>query len=138
MFAFASYIGNENVEIKPSVKTIIRLVSKEYNIDHNLVSAVFYVESKHKVNAANKRTKDFGIAQINIRNIKRLGLSKEKLLNDTYYSVEQGVKILVWFKNKYEPELGNNWVGKYNCGVRKGCEKSKRSKKYIAKIYALL
>jgi soluble lytic murein transglycosylase-like protein len=131
-------IALEQIPSEPKIKDIIIILSAKYNIDPKIVNAFFFVESKHNVAAANKRTRDYGIAQINIRNIKRLGLNKERLLRDPYYSIEQGIKIIVYFKNRYEAKLGYTWVAKYNCGVKPGCEKTKKSKKYIKKLYASL
>lgn len=140
---FLSLVLVNNIAVEPELKKftlseIITHFSNKHKISPKLVNAILFVESNHKINAYNKRSKDYGIAQINIRNIKRLGLNKEKLLTSIEYSVEEGIKIMAWFKEKYEPIIGNKWVAKYNCGVRKGCEKTRKSKKYINKIYAKL
>jgi hypothetical protein len=86
------------------------------------------------LNRVNKKTKDYGIAQINIRNIKHYKMNKNRLLTDLQYSIDNGVLIMAYFKNRYEKTLGKKWIAKYNCGTRVGCENWKSSKLYLAKI----
>jgi hypothetical protein len=108
--------------------------SIKHNVPKKLIKAILKHESNLTLNSINKKTKDYGIAQINIRNIKSYKLNKNKLLTNLKYSVDKGVFIMAYFKNRYENELGDKWIAKYNCGTREGCENWKSSKIYMAKI----
>lgn len=128
---------------EPSVKQVslqeaLDIVAHQHKINPKLVRAFFKVESNNRFHAINKRSKDYGIGQINITNIKKLGLDKNRLLTDKLYSIKASVSIMAFFKNLYEKKLGKKWVAKYNCGVKRGCENTRKSKKYIKKIYASL
>jgi soluble lytic murein transglycosylase-like protein len=122
----------------PCIHDIIISKSRKHNIDYKMVLAIFQVESNLDIKAYNKRTKDYGIAQINIRNIKKLNLNAKKLITDPEYSVEEGIKLLNFFKDKYETKLGHKWIAKYNCGMRNRCENTKKSKIYIKKVYKII
>ena len=93
-------------------------VAKKYGLDPLLLSAMAAVESGYFVGAINSRTADYGIMQINARNIKHYKFSKERLLTDVPYSIEAGAIVLSWFKAKYAHKE-KNWFCRYNVGVRK-------------------
>jgi len=139
--AFISLMLTNSIAVELPVKQktpsdIVDKLSRKYRISPKIVRAVIHVESRGRVSAYNKRSKDYGLLQINEKNIKALGLDKKRLTTDYVYSLEQGIKILVWFKDRYESKLGDKWQAKFNCGVRKGCENTKKSKKYMRMLYA--
>ncbi len=114
----------------------INQISKANGIDPELVRAIIRVESGFKIGAYNKKTRDYGLMQINITHINRLRLSKRRLLRDAHYNIQNGVKILVWFRDQYEHRLGSAWVARYNCGTYTGCELSPRGLGYSKRVYA--
>lgn len=105
----------------PSQKELINslIVSKatQHGIDPVLFKAILTQESQLKVGAVNRRTQDYGIGQINIRNIHSLKLNKHRLLTDAHYSVEQSAKILSYFHTRYSAS-GASWFCRYNVGNR--------------------
>jgi hypothetical protein len=127
-----------SIAIEPNVPvlTIFDYIDKcalYHKLDAKLVRAIIQVESEWK-NLYNKKTKDFGLMQINIYNIKALGLNQDKMQNNPFYNVTEGIKILAWFRDRYERKLGKRWLTKYNCGTRRKCENTRKSKKYLAKV----
>jgi soluble lytic murein transglycosylase-like protein len=107
----------------------------KHGLDPVLLSAIGAVESNYYVGAVNSRSNDFGLMQINATNIKKLGLSKKRLLTDIEYSIEAGASILAWFKSRYAKKEPRNWFCRYNWGTRnlKGVG-GKICKKYAAKV----
>jgi soluble lytic murein transglycosylase-like protein len=120
------------LDVKANKKVINGLNSgiKSCYLLENLLLSVIMVESRFEYKAINKKSKDFGLMQININNVKKLKLDKTKLLTDTNYNIKHGCKILTWFIAKY----GDDGIGRYNCGTKKGCIKYKSTKKYVKKV----
>lgn len=122
-----SDIGKFVRELQPSMEhgASVRLSNaicdsaKKYGVPPEVLTSVLSVESRFKVRAYNKRTKDYGIAQINQRNIEQLGLEKSRLLKDLEYSVDSGALILSWFFKTYSNVEPEKWVCRYNVGTRK-------------------
>lgn len=81
-------------------------------------TAILMQESAYKLNAVNKRSNDYGIAQINEYNIRAWKMSKKRLLGDLEYSVDQGAFILSWFYKTYRMREPDTWLCRYNVGVK--------------------
>lgn len=92
--------------------------AKRHGLSPQLLTAIGGAESSYYVGAINKRTADYGIMQVNAYNIKKMKLSKKKLLTNIEYSVEQGARILAWFKRKYAKAEPKTWYCRYNVGTR--------------------
>lgn len=92
--------------------------ANKYGLDANLLAAVAFVESGYFVGAVNKRSNDFGLMQVNLYNIRAMGLSKERLLTDIEYSIDAGAQILAYFAKRYRKVEGSEWVCRYNIGTR--------------------
>jgi len=99
--------------------------------DMQIYTAILAQESRYQLNATNcirgldKTTHeettvciDFGISQVNLRNIIKYDLDTRKLLTDIDYSVEQGIWILAKFKNQYYDKEDNYW-SRYNASSHK-------------------
>ena len=110
----------------------------KHRIPTKVFKAMLKIESNFNLNKVNKKTKDYGIAQINIRNIKHFKLNKLRLTTDLDYSLDNGAKIASYFFKRYNGTLGYKWVAKYNCGTKIKCENTKASKKYLVKVYAAM
>lgn len=113
------------------VSNSIYKYSKIYKVDSMLLTAIFAQESGYVTGAKNcikgydkkaldeRRIEireicvDFGIAQINYRNVGKLKLDVFKMLEDLDYTVEQGAKILKNFQNKYSSK-DISWWSRYN------------------------
>jgi len=119
----------------------IHKVTKKYNLNARIYTAILAQESMYKLDAINcvkglhevsrtpsKVCRDFGISQINFKNIPRFGFNIDLLLTDLEYSVEAGAKVLADVKKRIKNNK-NYWVG-YNCGTRnihrKACKDYKK------------
>jgi len=107
---------------------LVRLVHKialQHNIDPKLFEAIIRQESSFKVNAINLRSQDYGLGQINIRNIRSLGLDKHRLTTDPTYNLTHSALILQRIQRLYAHE--DQWWCRYNVGY--GSLSSKRIKR---------
>ena len=106
---------------KPNVKNVDRLAHYIHNasiihdIPWDIFTAILMRESGYRNGVVNDF--DFGIAQININNIRSYKLSFHRVLWDIPYSIDAGAMILSWFKKTYSHKTPRWWVG-YNCGVK--------------------
>jgi soluble lytic murein transglycosylase-like protein len=112
--------NNPSVTTKKAISLAqsIAKISKQYNIPAKIYTAILMQESAYKVNAVNcskRKCHDYGISQINIKNIEYYGFDIEKLLTDTHYSIEAGAIILSYFKNRYSKK-DKYWWTRYNAG----------------------
>jgi hypothetical protein len=80
---------------------IINKYSKLYGIDWKIPVAIFQQESSFIMNATS-HTKDYGIGQINIINIKHKNLDKKRLVTDYEYAIHESFKIMKELKEKYD------------------------------------
>lgn len=87
-----------------------------YGIDWRILVAIAYHESSLRTGAFNAKTKDYGLMQINERNILIYHLSREKLLRDPAYSIEFACKLLKDNKKRYSAKY-SYWVGIYRSGT---------------------
>ena len=97
----------------------IVLSSEAHSVSPKLLSAILASESGYFVGAINSKTRDYGIGQISITNIRTLKLSKKKLLTDIEYSVDASALILSWFQERYAKKEPKTWFCRYNVGTRR-------------------
>jgi len=88
-------------------------VSKQYDLNPNLYAAILMQESAYRLNAVNKKSLDFGIAQINDRTIKAFRLNKRKLTSNLDYAIEAGAIVLSDFKKRHGKKETYYWT-RYN------------------------
>ncbi len=101
-----------------SLELTIQQLSYKYGVNPKLVKAIIAVESSNCKYNYNKRSKDYGCMQINIKNIHALKLDKQRLLVDHAYGIEHGIKILAQFK-RYRHKEPLTWYCRYNVGTGK-------------------
>lgn len=107
---------------KPSIdkKYAIKLSSIVYQKcgqDAQLFAAILMQESRYKLDAVNKKSKDYGISQVNHRTAKALGLNKARLLTDLEYSVSAGVRVMTQLKTTFGSDP-TYWT-RYNSSKKK-------------------
>lgn len=95
------------------VATAIQKVAKEMGVRPERLAAILAQESRYTLNAVNKKSNDYGIAQINHRTIENFGFDKKKLLTDLEYSIKAGAIVLADFKRMYGKREKNYWT-RYN------------------------
>lgn len=95
------------------VANAIQKVAKEMGIKPERLAAILAQESRYTLNAVNKRSRDYGIAQINHKTIESFGFDKQRLLTDLEYSVKAGAIVLADFKRMYGKREKNYWT-RYN------------------------
>lgn len=95
---------------------IIQRAAELNGISHKVLAAVIAVESEFRTDAVNRRSKDYGIAQINIYNIRARGLDKKRLVSDAEYGVKIGAKILKEKKSRFS-KRESKWLCRYNVGT---------------------
>src|SRR5690348_13109261 len=78
--------GREQLEL---AKLIVSK-SKKHNIDPRLVTAIAAKESMLGSQRYNAKSQDYGIMQINIRNIRAYGWNADLILTDDEYGLEAG------------------------------------------------
>lgn len=100
-------------EYARQVADAIFKAATELRLRPERLAAILAQESMYTLNAVNKQSKDFGIAQINWRTVERYGFDKKRLLTDLEYSVKAGAIVLADFKRMYGKREKNYW-SRYN------------------------
>ena len=113
------------------LSNIIYKMADKYEVDAHILTAIFAQESGYKVDAKNCRTGldaealkrgemkevkvcfDFGIGQINWKNLKRRDVDVAKILSDKHYAVEIAAEMLAEFKDSYAKWDDDYWT-RYN------------------------
>ena len=88
---------------------IIDKLAVQFDIKPERLAAILAQESMYKLNAVNHDSRDYGIAQINDKTIKRFGFNKKLLLTDLEYSVKAGAIVLADFKRRYGKREKKYW-----------------------------
>jgi soluble lytic murein transglycosylase-like protein len=109
------------VRNKPQIKhkyalklaKVIYKASKAYKIKPKLVTAILAQESSYNLKVVNKKSRDFGISQINYKTAKRYHFNIHKLTTNLKYSVKAGVIILHHLKQLYSTKE-KYWWTRYN------------------------
>lgn len=104
---------NIDMDYAREVASAIYKVSGELRLRPERLAAILAQESMYTLNAVNRQSKDFGIAQINWRTVERYGFDKKRLLTDLEYSVKAGAIVLADFKRMYGKREKNYW-SRYN------------------------
>lgn len=96
------------------------------HLDWRLLASIGFNESslgQHRFNAASA---DYGLMQINIKNIEALGLDPEVVKTDDRLSVRVACKILSSHRARFSVTF-KHWVGTYRSGTRLGIDRVRRS-----------
>lgn len=99
----------------PALAERLVLIRKMYNIKPDLMLAIMGHESAFNPKAYNKKTRDFGIMQINIKTAQAYEINKGCIL-DWECSLVAGAKILSDFKTRYSKKE-SEWYIRYNIGT---------------------
>jgi soluble lytic murein transglycosylase-like protein len=91
--------------------------ARDYHVPADLLTAILAKESMFRLDAVNKRTKDYGIGQINLRTIKAYHFDMNRITLDLRYSIRASAQVLSWFK-RYKPHEAV-WFCRYNVGTAK-------------------
>ena len=104
---------NIDKEYAYRIANAIDKASLELNIDPKKLAAILAQESMYVLNSVNKKSKDYGIAQINHKTLEWYGFDKKRLLTDLEYSVKCGAIVLADFKRRYGKKEKTYW-SRYN------------------------
>lgn len=115
------------------VEKISNKYCAEYKIPCNIFKAILAVESNYSVEAFNKKTKDYGIGQINEKTIQSLKLDKVRLLTDLDYSIKKSAQILKYFYVRFHTKE-EHWYVRYNVGTRTKALERPAAKQYLKKV----
>ena len=96
---------------KKGIKELENLIRK-----HSIVVNDFKLRSDLK-KAIVKVIQDFGVTQINYKNVMRLCPNKSRLLSDIKYAVDCSCKLLSEIKSKYKHE--KRWWSRYHSSTKK-------------------
>lgn len=120
-----------NKDIRELAK-VLEVGEKECNINYKIMLGIIGLESRFDINANNKETHDYGLAQINKPNWNKLSRESKKILNkhkirynnnkyDISLNVMNGIVHLKDNRNELKRKKQFTfvtWVQSYNCGVR--------------------
>lgn len=91
-------------------------LSNSCRISWQTLVSIAFIESSLGLNMYNAASHDYGLMQINIKNIKRHNLSKDRLMRDDKYSIKFACKLLKENKDRYASRLPY-WLGLYRSGT---------------------
>ena len=118
---------------KECLKATAFQVAAEEGVDPFIFIAIVEHESRWKVSAYNKRSRDYGLAQINEYNVKALKLDKRRLLQDPEYNLRVGARILARIQRRYGHE--HLYWTRFNVGYGKlGPKRQELALKYSNKV----
>ncbi len=113
-----SVVDQSNKATKQSIlASLITKASTKHNVDRSTLSCILYIESTYDQSKVSN-TMDYGIAQINIQNIRRFNLDFAKVLNSTEYNIDFGARLLSHYETLYKPIEQRTWACRYNVGTR--------------------
>lgn len=95
---------------------LISKTATKYDIPRPLLSCMLKIESTYN-QAAISNTMDYGMAQINIQNIRRFKLDHAKVINSVQYNVDFGAKLLAHYQERYKDLEPRTWACRYNIGT---------------------
>lgn len=81
-----------------------------------ILVSIAYHESSLISKKFNPRSKDYGLMQINAKNVLRYGLSQDKLMKDAQYSIRFACRLLKDNKDRYGQKV-HYWLGIYRSGT---------------------
>lgn len=131
---YINILGKDEFLYSISLDDYLKLKSFKYGVSSILLKAILITESNLITSAVRCRPRctDFGLGQINIRNVKKLKLDINRLLSDVNYNLDESLKILSQFKKSHP--LDKAWFVRYNVGSRKSALKTKAAINYCMKL----
>lgn len=126
-----------NIDDYVSTMRAIDIGEKYYDVDRDVVLAVIFIESDFKVNAVNRKTKDYGLSQQNekyylarYKHVSRI-LDAEKVSYDINNKYDIYLNVLSCF---YYLDHCINLKGSKSQGVKKYNGVGKRAEAYLNKF----
>lgn len=105
-----------SARVVSEIADVIRTQSKEFGVAWQLLVSIAYNESSLGLHTVNATTQDYGLMQINIRNIRRLGYTARQVLNDRKIGVRIACKLIAENRKKYANRFPF-WLGIYRSGT---------------------
>lgn len=99
------------------ISTVTVRYAEKYNVNQHLMLAIFMTESslgRHVKGIHGGRLLDYGWGQINVHNVKRLGLDKDKLLTDMEYSIRESVKFMQGVQKGFSKKESSYFWSRYH------------------------
>lgn len=129
-----------NIDDYVSTMRAIEIGEKYYNVDRDIVLAVIYIESDFKVNAVNRKTRDYGLSQQNekfliarYKHVSRI-LDAEKIRYDINNKYDIYLNVLSCF---YYLDHCINLKGSKSQGVKKYNGAGKSAEAYLNKFLSV-
>ena len=94
----------------------IERVASACGMPWQILTSIAFHESSLGLNTENTRTNDYGLMQVNKKNLLRDGLSLTKIRQDAAYSLEFACKLLKENRDRYG-EKYPYWLGIYRSGT---------------------
>lgn len=91
-------------------------VAVDCGIDWRLLVSIAYHESSLGIQLVNARTRDYGIMQVNQKNVLRYSLSQDRLMKDAAYSIRFACGLLKDNRARYGSKYPY-WLGIYRSGT---------------------
>lgn len=104
---------------KSELHAHIKAVAKLYNLPSRLLKRIVAVESANCKYRVNKRTKDFGCAQINHLTIKGYNWNADSVMHNDRLNIVAAAVVLSDLKKVFGSKEPNTWSCRYNIGWRK-------------------
>lgn len=105
------------LKIDPSLAPKIMVAAHKHGVSSRLLASIVAVESKFQPRAYNRRSKDYGLGQINIKSLFARGRSPNLVYN-IEYNLDLSALILAEKQKRFATrEL--NWYCRYNVGTGK-------------------
>lgn len=126
---------NAHADKRQEVEAEARKAASKWGVDPDLYVAIIKVESSLYQGAYNKKTADYGAAQVNKQTAKLYGFDLKRLKSDSKYNLDAGARILADFKKSHP----DSYICRYNVGTGKLVGKRMLAcLKYNAKVWAAL
>lgn len=119
----------------PSAEVLQKInnTALKHGVEPSLVRAIASVESCFGKYTVNATTQDFGLMQINHKNLKALGLSPEAVISNHDLSLEVATKMLKDLKRRGNRH-GIPWQCRYNIGNQKHKGALRACRAYLQKL----
>jgi hypothetical protein len=98
------------------VARVIRTESKASGIAWQLLVSIAFHESSLGLSEENSRSRDYGLMQINVRNIQKFGYTTQQVLKDRSIAVKIACRILKSNREAYSLRYPF-WLGLYRSGT---------------------
>jgi soluble lytic murein transglycosylase-like protein len=118
-------------EAAHAFETKFNSIAYQYDLNPTLLAAIAKVESSNNPLAVNRRTHDYGLMQLNIRNLQHWKLSPTQALNADV-SIKYAAKLLQGYKRRFGHEP--KWACRYNLGTGRNVPSKAQCEIYYNKL----